>query len=159
MNKVISGGQSGCDQAALRAAKASSIETGGWMHNGFLTEYGPRPDLAELYGLKEHTGGYAERNAQNVEDADGTLILYVGAITGGTLLTANLCRKKGGSRWIAVDLDRITLPNGITPLFVASAIRKYDTLNVAGPRESKIPGIGARAEAFLREVFAAYKKG
>lgn len=57
LDRVISGGQSGVDQAALRAARAAGIPTGGSMPRGFLTEDGPRPDFAELYGLVELDSG------------------------------------------------------------------------------------------------------
>lgn len=155
MKKVISGGQTGVDTAALRAAKAMGIETGGWCAAGWRTEEGAFPQLAEEYGMQEHGGGYAARNRQNVEDADGTVILYVVEMTGGTLLTANLCREKGGSRWLAVDLDKTKEDEA---LFVAKAIRKYSVVNFAGPRESKVPGIGHRAEQFLKEVFRLHKQ-
>ena len=48
IDRVISGGQTGADQAGWRAAKASGIPTGGWMPKGFLTEDGPRPEFAGL---------------------------------------------------------------------------------------------------------------
>ena len=49
LQRVISGGQTGVDQAALRAAKAAGLETGGWMPLGWLTEECPRPEFGELY--------------------------------------------------------------------------------------------------------------
>lgn len=52
--RIISGGQTGVDQAALRAAKRVGLPTGGWMPKGFLVEYDFRPDFAELYGMQEH---------------------------------------------------------------------------------------------------------
>jgi len=48
LERVISGGQTGADQAGWRAARASGIPTGGAMPGGFLTEDGARPDFAEL---------------------------------------------------------------------------------------------------------------
>lgn len=51
IEKVISGGQDGADQAGLYAAQILSIPTGGWAAKNFMTESGPRPDLAELFGL------------------------------------------------------------------------------------------------------------
>jgi hypothetical protein len=56
LDKTISGGQTGADQAAWRAAKAHAIATGGWMPKGFLTEDGPRPEFAELYGALGRAG-------------------------------------------------------------------------------------------------------
>ena len=73
MERVISGGQTGADQAGLAAAKACGIPTGGWMPKGFLTTAGPAPELAAEFGLKEHSGEYAERTGANVRDADATI--------------------------------------------------------------------------------------
>ena len=74
LERVMSGGHTGADQAGLWAAKASGIATGGWMPEGFLTEAGPRPDFAEIYGAVELIGGgYAERTRATVRDSDGTI--------------------------------------------------------------------------------------
>jgi hypothetical protein len=74
---VISGGQSGADQAGWRAAEACGIATGGWMPAGFLTEDGPRPEFAELYGaLEMPTDSYPERTLQNVRDSDGAVFRH-----------------------------------------------------------------------------------
>jgi hypothetical protein len=53
LDRIITGGQTGADQAAWRAAHAFAIPTGGWMPLGFLTEDGPRPEFAELHGAVE----------------------------------------------------------------------------------------------------------
>ena len=73
LHKVISGGQTGSDQAGLIAAARFGIATGGWMPRGFETADGPNPRLAERFGLREHTGGYVERTSTNVRDSDGTI--------------------------------------------------------------------------------------
>ena len=52
--KVISGGQTGADQAGLIAAEKAGITTGGWMPKGFRTLDGPNPGLAARFGLREH---------------------------------------------------------------------------------------------------------
>jgi hypothetical protein len=151
--KVISGGQSGVDLAALDAAKELGLETGGWMPKGWLTEDGLRPEYGERYGLREHaSGGYPPRTRQNVQDADATLILFRGRLEGGTLLTLNLAKRKGdGDRWLAADLDSV---GGEAFPFVRIWLAGLgdSTINVAGPRESKSPGIYAAAKAFLLDV-------
>jgi hypothetical protein len=53
IERVISGGQTGADQAGWRAARAYGIPTGGWMPLGFLTETGPRPEFTELDGATQ----------------------------------------------------------------------------------------------------------
>lgn len=72
--KVISGGQTGVDVLALEIAKELGIETGGWMPYGFMTEDGPKPEMADLYVVREYPrSGYPPRTKQNVEDADLTI--------------------------------------------------------------------------------------
>jgi hypothetical protein len=74
LERVISGGQTGADQAAWPAAKAAGIPTGGAMPKGFLTEDGPRPELAELYGAHElEAPDYPARTVANVEGATGAI--------------------------------------------------------------------------------------
>src|SRR5262245_63695480 len=90
LSKVISGGQTGVDRAARRAARAAGIPTGGWAPRGWQTEDGPAPWLgSDDWGLKEWSApGYAARTRRNVEDADATLILTDRhPLTGGTRLT------------------------------------------------------------------------
>lgn len=74
VEKLISGGQSGADEAGLEAGYRLSIKTGGTMPKGFKTLDGPRPDLAKKYGLTESTSwSYAVRTAENVKNSDGTV--------------------------------------------------------------------------------------
>jgi hypothetical protein len=158
LKRVISGGQTGADQAGWRAAKGAGIPTGGWMPKGFLTEAGPRPDFAELYGAREHdSAGYAPRTGANVRDSDFTLIFVEGKCGPGSGLTMQECRR-AGRPFILVLRDADTME---TPQRVAYAlkVRGVGVLNVAGSRESKAPrvgewlGIGEWAEAYLAEVF------
>ena len=80
--KIISGGQSGVDRAALDAAIRLGIPHGGWVPKGRLAEDGPLP---ETYSLRETpTAVYAERTEKNVVDSDGTLIISRGELTGGS---------------------------------------------------------------------------
>lgn len=74
IEKIISGGQTGADQAGLRAAKAVGLSTGGWLPNGCVTLEGTRPDLLDLYSMQEHPKkGYPARTEANVRDSDGTI--------------------------------------------------------------------------------------
>lgn len=93
VTRIISGGQTGADQGALAAAKRLGLPTGGWMPRGFLTESGPRPDFAMLYGMREHPeADYTPRTEANVRDADGTLIIG-DASSGGSRDTKEFCGK------------------------------------------------------------------
>ena len=91
IKKIISGGQTGADRAALDVAIKLDIPHGGWVPKGRKTESGPLP---ERYQFQEMgTRGYAERTEQNVLDSDGTLILSHGKLTGGSALTLRLAKK------------------------------------------------------------------
>src|SRR5678815_754424 len=89
--KIISGGQTGVDRAALDVALSLGLDCGGWCPEGRLAEDGTIParyPVRELPG-----GGFVQRTAQNVTDSDGTLIIHHGDLRGGTRETARLCAK------------------------------------------------------------------
>src|SRR5262249_19387201 len=99
LEKVISGGQTGADQGALRSAKKAGIATGGWMPKGFLTEDGPRPEFAEWFGMQEHwSPRYPPRTEMNVADSDVTLWFGVGD-SAGYWCTAHACRRHERRLW------------------------------------------------------------
>ncbi len=145
--KVISGGQTGVDRAALDAARSAGIACGGWCPHGRRAEDGTIP---AHYPLQETpSGAYSERTRRNVLDADGTLILVVGPLSGGTALTRSLARQHD-KPWLVVDLETNASPRAVCDWLDANRIR---VLNVAGPRESGSPGIYERAGAFLDKIF------
>jgi hypothetical protein len=155
--KIIGGGQTGVDQAALRAAKACGIPTGGWAPKGWRTEDGPAPWLADC-GLREHASAdYPDRTRANVGDAGLTLILITSEsdLARGTALTlrvAQASRANGVDHYVSV----MSHPGAVERCRDALnwfANAGDSVVNVAGPRESESPGIGERAEKFLREVF------
>ena len=110
LKKIISGGQTGADRAALDAAIRLGIPHGGWIPKGRIAEDGP---LAATYRLREMpTGGYAERTEKNVMDSDGTLIISHGAPTGGTEYT----RKRTNAAGVDVtEIDPVGVEIGIEP--------------------------------------------
>jgi hypothetical protein len=143
VRKVVSGGQTGVDRAALDAAIYLEIEHGGWCPAGRLAEDGRIPMSYRL--TETDSADYAERTERNVVDSDGTLILYLREISGGSLLTERMARKHKRP-CLTIDLDQITE--------VAEARRwieenRIDVLNVAGPRESNAPELTPLAEHFL----------
>jgi hypothetical protein len=74
LRKILTGGESGAEQAAWRAASAFGIAVGGWIPEGFPTDDGPRPEFAELYGSIElPTDNSAAPTEQNIHDSDATL--------------------------------------------------------------------------------------
>jgi len=149
--RIISGGQTGVDRAALDWAIARGIGHGGWCPQGRRTEDGKIPGH---YALREtHSAEYLERTRRNVEDSDGTLILNRGPIQGGTLSTwrfLNELDKPSYRLQLETDLDDSVV------LDVLAWLERYAiaTLNVAGPRESDFPGIYAQATRFLDRLLA-----
>lgn len=150
----VSGGQTGSDQAGWRAAKATGIATTGWMPRNFLTETGPRPEFAEMYGAKSHrSASYRDRTISNIGLADMTLLFGDPRSPGGRLVQNE-----------AIDINHpVTVigdPCKMPPAYVATIIRRYGdvrAINVAGNRESKAPGIGAWVEAYMLELFRILK--
>jgi hypothetical protein len=151
--KIISGGQTGVDQAALVAARRAGLATGGWAPKGWLTEAGPAAWL-EQYGLREMPGDdYPSRTRQNVQDADATLWLGDPSSNGGRH-TCAAARQLAKPLFIAEPLANAR------PLDVADwleALAEVKVLNIAGNRESVTPGIGATSERFLQELFACLR--
>jgi hypothetical protein len=148
IEKIISGGQTGADQAAWRAAREFHVATGGWMPNGFLTEDGPRPEFAEQFGAAEMpTDSAKARTERNVQDSDATL-WFGETTTSGAHTTVGACRKFGKA-CMPIDPSASFEPSQVATWIVAG---KFTILNVAGNRESDEPGIGARVEGFLAQV-------
>ncbi len=147
LKKIISGGQTGVDRAALDTAMRLGIDHGGWIPKGRLTEAGP---LDNVYRMQETaTRNYAERTEQNVKEADGTLIISRGRPTGGTDYTAKMALKHG-KQLLHIDLAMGRKPSQ-AGLLIASWIEmnRIATLNVAGPRASSDPAIYDAAVAVL----------
>jgi hypothetical protein len=171
--KIISGGQTGVDRGALDAAIELGIAHGGWCPRGRTAEDGRIPDRYQL--SETDSPDYGFRTEQNVLDSDATLILYRGRrkmgtgaspdanpsqftrpgsepvpifLAGGTELTLRLARQHGRPH-LVVDLDAAVEPDEVRRWLEEHAV---ETLNVAGPRESQSPGIGAMAKDFVRSV-------
>lgn len=150
IEKVVSGGQTGVDRAALDAARAADIACGGWCPRGRRAEDGPIPGI---YPLRETPGNeYIERTRLNVEGSDGTLVITRGRPTGGTQRTVRHAGRIGKPVNI-VDLDH-PLPEAIERVGRWLSENGIQVMNVAGPRESTIPGIYEAANAFLHSLFA-----
>lgn len=148
LDRVMSGGQTGADQAGWRAAKAAGITTGGYMPKGFLTEDGPRPEFAQLYGAVElPTADYPARTRRNVFESSATI--WFGRMDSpGYFATHRACMEWGRSMLVVVDGK--TRPSDVVHWLGISGFR---SLNVAGNRESSNPGIGEKAERFLLAIF------
>ena len=91
------------DQAALDVAIKLAVAHGGWIPKGRLTESGPLP---QKYRLKEtRSSSYADRTEKNVQDADGTLIISRGQLTGGSDYTREMATRHNRP-WLHIDLIR-----------------------------------------------------
>jgi hypothetical protein len=149
LKRIISGGQTGVDRAALDVAIELGVPCGGWCPRGRLAEDGPIP---ESYPLRETpTDEYPERTERNVCAADGTLVLKRGKADRGTALTMRLANKHRKPLYV-VDLEAPYEVDAVRAWVEAQAI---GTLNVAGPRESSQDGVYAQAREYLSALLGA----
>ena len=149
LEKIVSGGQTGVDRAALDVAIFLEIEHGGWCPLGRRAEDGRIP---ARYRLKQtRARDYSVRTEKNVVESDGTLILYHRRMTGGTELTRKLTLKHRRPV-LCVDLESATeIQERQLEYWIAD--HQIRVLNVAGPRESTCVGIAQLAERFLVTAF------
>lgn len=142
VKKVISGGQTGVDQAALKGATLMNVVTGGWAPHNWMTESGSQKSLLSAYGLKADrydSKTYHVRTESNVNSADGTLIITWGLKSLGTTLTKSTCIKNNSLFMVLEDPTSSVAIYEIVDWIIRHKIR---VLNIAGPRESiigKIP--------------------
>ena len=149
ISKVISGGQTGVDRAALDVAIGLGIPCGGWCPQDRKAEDGTIDNRYPLCETPSQT--YAQRTEWNVRDADATLILYHRPLSGGTLLTKELALGMRKPCFLA-ELADDEVVSSIVDWINSEQIR---VLNVAGPRESGHPGIYEKASAILKQVFTS----
>jgi hypothetical protein len=148
--KIVSGGQTGADRAALDAAIRLGIPHGGWVPKGRLTEDGPLPDS---YSVREtRTAEYTERTERNVLDSDGTLLISRGRPSGGSEYTRETALKHGRP-FLHVDLHTMPAFQAAVAVSRWLAENSIRILNVAGPRASKDPGIYRDTLRLLESVF------
>ncbi len=147
-DRLVSGGQTGVDRAALDLAMALDLPCGGWCPKGRRAEDGP---IDERYPLKETPQiDYAERTAWNIRDSDATLIISPQPLTGGTKLTAELAKRQPRP-WLAVDPS--SDPDALTKAQAWLDQQQPGVLNIAGPRASKTPDHYRVAYDFLMRLF------
>ena len=140
LRKIVSGGQTGVDRAALDWALASGGPCGGWCPLGRWAEDGP---IDARYPLRETPGADpAQRTEWNIRDSDGTLIVTLTArMTGGTLLAANLPKRLSRPLLHLAEADGSAAEQEeLLRRFIEQ--HQIRVLNVAGPRESGEPGVG-----------------
>ncbi len=136
--KIISGGQTSADRAALDWAIANNIPHGGWCPKGRKAEDGP---IAAKYALQETpSASYLQRTEWNVRDSDGTAIFTISAkLTGGSKRTADFADKHRKPR---IHISASSGEDAGAALKAFMAKHGIKVLNVAGTRESREPRVG-----------------
>lgn len=149
--RVISGGQTGADRAGLDVAIELGISVGGACPKGRRAEDG---EIPARYPLTEtRSSSYPERTRRNVLDADATVVLTLAATaTGGSRQTIAFAQR-AGKPVLHIARDGTKAPATALDRFLNQV--QVRTLNIAGSRESKEPGVHAWACTVLREVLGA----
>ncbi len=150
IKKIISGGQTGADQAAIDLAIKLGIPYGGWLPKGRKTEKGPLPDKYLLQELPDRS--YSKRTYKNVIASDGTLILSHGKLSGGSELT-RITAKKNDRPCLHIDLNKTIAFKAAEQIKNWIETYKIEVLNIAGPRESNDPKIYKAVCDILETVF------
>ena len=136
LEKIISGGQTGVDRAALDAALDNNFPCGGICPKGRTAEDGI---IAARYPLKEHTSEhYAKRTLENVLLGDGTLIMYTQELKGGTALTVRFCEDHNRP-CVLIDAQQNNTTQAAKKALTFIRQHHIKILNVGGPRKSQWP--------------------
>ncbi|MEE4165113.1 MAG: putative molybdenum carrier protein [Desulfocapsaceae bacterium] len=152
LKKIISGGQTGADQGALDGARQCCFPYGGAIPAGRRTEAGALP---EKYAMTElASDSYPLRTGQNVIDADGTLILSNGALSGGSLLTSRIAGERG-KPCLHVNLEKDDFSSAVETVRRWVTANHLEVLNVAGPRASSDPRIYSLSRRLIVDLLSA----
>lgn len=171
--KVISGGQTGVDRAGLDAAYDIGVATGGFCTSDRRAEDGLIPSRYNLSTVA--STDYRVRTRANIEAADFTLILNRGELTGGTRFTHSVCMKLEAKMHHTnfEPFDPVVFPqvhnrHGVHAGYIFDTLHRRlpnlggslvdFTLNIAGPRESKFPGIYHDAYGLCLVLFQLLKQ-
>ncbi len=157
LSRIVSGGQTGADRAALDVALEKGLEVGGFVPRGRVAEDGAIPE--RYPGLVEtDSEDPTVRTARNVDSSDATLIVSHGPLSGGSLQTLEDARR-AGKPTLHLDLNALTETAAVAQLRTWLQAVGPRTLNVAGPRASEDPAIGSATTAVLRAALDARASG
>lgn len=158
LSQVISGCQTGADEAGLQAAYDLGIKTGGWMPKGYRTLTGPRPDLAKRFGLRQHSSAaYNERTWDNVLEADATIRFASNFKSAGEKCTLNAI-KAHSKPYLDFDIPFLFFGGEVVHAAEFIYDHKIVVLNIAGNSEQTSPNIYKYVYSFLTNVFQLIKK-
>lgn len=150
IEKVICGGQTGADIGAIYGARRAGVATGGTAPNGWRTEKGAQPVLAE-FGLKQHESpDYGPRTEANILDSDATVIFSKNFHSPGTVKTVKLAREYDK---VFIRINPFT--REAEQLFMEFCARERPlVINIAGNRESVAPGISRHVAKIVFHVLS-----
>ena len=150
VHRIVSGGQTGADRAALDFALHIGIECGGWVPKGRMAEDGVIP--AHYPNLVETDSDDPNiRTELNVRDADATILITRGAPTGGSAFTAEVAMRLD-KPILHVDLLRKSMDQVVPEVCRWLQDLHPAILNVAGPRASDDPAIYDLTKVLLKEA-------
>lgn len=154
VSKIISGGQTGADRAALDFALENGFETGGWIPKNRLAEDGR---ISEKYpNLREtETENPAERTELNVKNADATLIFSHGDLKGGSKLTLEMCDNHA-KPCLHIDFEQTDFSPAVKKAQQFIFFSHCGILNVAGARASEDARIYEKTKNFLNQLFKTF---
>ena len=164
--KIVTGGQTGVDRAALDVAVARGIDYGEWCpRGGWAEDFSDPPGVRAKFPLLRETplADPAQRTAWNIRDSDIVLILVGDAgasVSAGTMLARQLAQAQGKPN-LVIDLSRADGVVRVSEWLAAQGLRFGAglRLGIGGPRESEAPGIYDRAYAFLSVLFRTLRTG
>jgi hypothetical protein len=153
LQRIISGGQTGVDRAALDFAIENHIECGGWCPKGRRAEDGIIPGHYPLKETSSHQ--YEERTRKNVEESDGLLVFLLNKPDTGTYKAIDYAEKLDKPVYVVhLTMNTEDQQTGLMDMLEENNIK---TVNIVGPRESNSPGIYQRTKEFLNSLLFRLK--
>jgi hypothetical protein len=157
--KIISGGQTGVDRAALDLAIERGMAWGGWCPKGGWAEDLPEPPglLAKYHHLKETPERHPlQRTEWNVRDSNAMLVVTDKQGLGvsiGTRRAYHWAHQHGKPLLIVDAEDPQAVERAAT--WMQAQQKRFGAdlaINIAGPRESEAPGIYRRARVLIAAI-------